>query len=432
MENGWETREKSKLISYVAQMMELEFERFRSVVQIVTGWVINLEIDLAGLCKRLDERMTCTFEVTQDGQVSPMLDQVVSYLHGTVSQLMQDQVVKQQGSAGLVLILKERANFHLKCNVLKSYALLMLIEINNNAEQIGEAFEDWIITSVKSENQIASAVIKTLEHAVKNDVDYLDNVKVGTVDLEHSIQRVQLDEGLPKYLTGFIVPKGMDATRLDIETLQLIFNQLKSKAHQDLLDSQTFISLIVSDYQSYKIPDRFRTLPFQAILNIISRLSQKPLTNNGESGQSPFASSLSMLEERSTFVNWKKVFLLFALASSSLPSDSQLQTYGQELAYYGNCISLEDFQNADAWFDTTESANTPSQMIKATAPSVSASEEEQEVFDTKRLKQLKKLIWQAVKRTNEEGIRAGDFVKLIRDIKTLGVGNEQTFGDLIA
>ena len=54
------------------------------------------------------------------------------------------------------------------------------------------------------------------------------------------------------------------------------------------------------------------------------------------------------------------------------------------------------------------------------------------MFDTKRLKQLKKLIWQAVKRTNEEGIRAGDFVKLIRDIKTLGVGNEQTFGDLIA
>jgi len=139
-----------------------------------------------------------------------------------------------------------------------------------------------------------------------------------------------------------------------------------------------------------------------------------------------------MLDERNSFVNWKKVFLLFALSSSSLPSDSQLQVYGQELAYYGNCISLEDFQNADAWFDSTESANTPSQMIKAAAPSVSASEEEQEVFDTKRLKELKKLIWQSVKRTNEEGIRAGDFVKLIKDIKSLSNGSEQTFGDLIA
>lgn len=132
-------------------------------------------------------------------------------------------------------------------------------------------------------------------------------------------------------------------------------------------------------------------------------------------------------------MNWKKIFLLFALASSSLPSDSQLQTYGQELAYYGNSISLDDFLNADAWFDTTESANTPSQMIKAVATSVSAtSEEEQEVFDTKRLKELKKLIWLAVKRTNEEGIRSSDLVKLIRDIKTLSMGSEQTFGDLVA
>lgn len=67
MESGWESREKSKLISYIAQLMELEFEKFRAVVQIVTGWVINQDIDLAGVCKRLDERMTCTFEVTEQG-----------------------------------------------------------------------------------------------------------------------------------------------------------------------------------------------------------------------------------------------------------------------------------------------------------------------------------------------------------------------------
>jgi len=32
MQNGWETREKSKLITFVAQLMELEFERFRTIV----------------------------------------------------------------------------------------------------------------------------------------------------------------------------------------------------------------------------------------------------------------------------------------------------------------------------------------------------------------------------------------------------------------
>lgn len=32
MEQGWETREKSRLVSSIAQLMENEFERFRTVV----------------------------------------------------------------------------------------------------------------------------------------------------------------------------------------------------------------------------------------------------------------------------------------------------------------------------------------------------------------------------------------------------------------
>lgn len=70
-------------------------------------------------------------------------------------------------------------------------------------------------------------------------------------------------------------------------------------------------------------------------------------------------------------------------------------------------------------------------MIKAAVNSVSQSEEEQEVYDTGRLKELKKLIWLSVKRTNEEGIRAADLVKMIKHIKSTGNGTEQTFGDLI-
>jgi hypothetical protein len=46
MENGWETREKSKLVSFIAQLMEYEFERFKTVTQVVTGWVANQEIDM--------------------------------------------------------------------------------------------------------------------------------------------------------------------------------------------------------------------------------------------------------------------------------------------------------------------------------------------------------------------------------------------------
>ena len=103
--------------------------------------------------------------------------------------------------------------------------MLLLIEINNNTVEISEAFEKWIITSVKKENQVASAVIKQITTAVKSDVSFLDNVRVGSVDLEKSIERVQLDEGVPSYLSSYKVPKGMEASRLEIETLSLIFQQ---------------------------------------------------------------------------------------------------------------------------------------------------------------------------------------------------------------
>lgn len=110
---------------------------------------------------------------------------------------MNDPCVKTQPVPIQVMILKERSNFHLRCNTLKSYATLLLSEINDNIREISEAFEEWIITAVKLENKVASNVIKVLENAVNSDASYLDNIKVGSIDAQSAISRVQLDEGLP-------------------------------------------------------------------------------------------------------------------------------------------------------------------------------------------------------------------------------------------
>jgi len=88
------------------------------------------------------------------------------------------------------LIYKERTNFHLRTNTLKQYALLLLIEVNENTEEISSAFEDWIITSVKKENSVASNVIKQVKSLVEADAGYLDTIKVQNPDLESSIRRV--------------------------------------------------------------------------------------------------------------------------------------------------------------------------------------------------------------------------------------------------
>lgn len=49
-------------------------------------------------------------------------------------------------------------------------------------------------------------------------------------------------------------------------------------------------------------------------------------------------------------------------------------------------------------------------MLKASSVYSSVENQEEEVFDSLRLKELKRLLWLSVKRTNEEGIRASDLV----------------------
>lgn len=137
----------------------------------------------------------------------------------------------------------------------------------------------------------------------------------------------------------------MEATRLPIESLSVMFNQFKKHAHQDLLDTQTFITLIVQNFQEHNLPKRWRSASFQAILGVIAKFAQKPPGNLFSDGRSPFASSMGMDNDRKEYLNWKRVFLVFALAASEVPSDEQLDAYGAELAKYGTLVSREDFQD---------------------------------------------------------------------------------------
>lgn len=85
------------------------------------------------------------------------------------------------------------------------------------------------------------------------------------------------------------------------------------------------------------------------MLDLVQKFDAKPLANDADSGRNPFAQHSSVSDDRSQFVNWQKIFILFSLASSKTPSDERLQTYGAELAYYGSSISLEDFQNVSSF-----------------------------------------------------------------------------------
>ena len=58
MEGGWVQLEMIKLCTSIAKLIEQEFRRFSTISAVVTGHVINEEVDLQDVAKRLTERGT--------------------------------------------------------------------------------------------------------------------------------------------------------------------------------------------------------------------------------------------------------------------------------------------------------------------------------------------------------------------------------------
>ena len=56
MEGGWVQIEKIKLCSSVSSLIGIEFKRFSTISAVVTGHMINEDVDLNDVAKRLTER----------------------------------------------------------------------------------------------------------------------------------------------------------------------------------------------------------------------------------------------------------------------------------------------------------------------------------------------------------------------------------------
>jgi len=75
MEGGWVSLEMNNLCTYTCYLIENEFLRLSGIVSMVTGYVINEDVDAVGLFNRLSERNIQHLEVASDGKCcSPILD----------------------------------------------------------------------------------------------------------------------------------------------------------------------------------------------------------------------------------------------------------------------------------------------------------------------------------------------------------------------
>jgi hypothetical protein len=77
MEGGWVYVEMTNLVTYIARLIENEWLRFTMVAALVTGFVLNEDLDLQTLVKRLSERGV---EPYQSAPESPILKEAISSL----------------------------------------------------------------------------------------------------------------------------------------------------------------------------------------------------------------------------------------------------------------------------------------------------------------------------------------------------------------
>lgn len=66
IDNGWAGVEKVKLLHYISALLEQEYHKLHACVNVATGWVLNEDLDLTGLCKKLVERDCSVYEPATD------------------------------------------------------------------------------------------------------------------------------------------------------------------------------------------------------------------------------------------------------------------------------------------------------------------------------------------------------------------------------
>ena len=83
---------------------------------------------------------------------SPLLQEVSQTILGKVDGLFNEQHVLNLDGKILLVLNTERQNFSMRLNMLFTWATLILQEIANQAFQVFDVLDDWVVEAVKCEN----------------------------------------------------------------------------------------------------------------------------------------------------------------------------------------------------------------------------------------------------------------------------------------
>ena len=298
MEGGWVQIENMKLCSSIASLIGIEFKRFTTISAVVTGHMINEEVDLNDVAKRLTERGVEAYienssDRSQVGQ-SPLLLEVAQTILSKVEALFNEQFVLSLDEKILSTLNTERNNFSMRLNLLFTWATLILHEISSQAFQVFDILDDWVVIAVKCENSACQTAVKEIKEAVIDNEFHINTVFIQNTDLRTQIDTIEFYEGPPSYMADAKPIYSMSTSRFSLESLSMIYRQLR--AHQEdtnLIDIQTFLSLTLLNIQQDVLPNVWRYVSFDNVQELAQRLIAQPLTD------SPHGDSVQLFKRRS-------------------------------------------------------------------------------------------------------------------------------------
>lgn len=118
---------------------------------------------------------------------SPVLSDVTSSILSKVESLFNEQFVLSLEKLILDVLITERANFTMRVNTLHCWAILILDEIQQQANRVFHVLDDWIVVAVKKENQACQAAVKEITQLIQHGERTMDPVLLNDIDLMNSI-----------------------------------------------------------------------------------------------------------------------------------------------------------------------------------------------------------------------------------------------------
>lgn len=226
MEGGWVQIEMANVCSYIGKLIENEYARLATISAIVTGVFINEPIDLQELIKRLVERGTDSY-VSAKGTgslgTSPVLFDVTSLVLQKVEGLFNEQFVLGLEKMVLDVLITERENFTMRVNTLYSWAILILDEIQQQANRVFDVLDDWIVIAVKKENRACQEAVQEISKAISREERTMDSVILGDIDLMGTISQIEFEEGPPLYMTDIRNSQVSLETRFELSSLRSLY-----------------------------------------------------------------------------------------------------------------------------------------------------------------------------------------------------------------